>query len=244
MLPDPIISPPFFEIGPKAYLVGDEVLELAVAADRASAEHGVQVIFTTPFTDIARVAAATENLLVCAPHMDPIRRGRGTADILPEALKAAGANGVQLNHAERPIAFPVLERTIRRAEEVGLFTMVCASSLAEIRAVALLAPDIIVAEPTELIGTGTTSDTAYIRASLEAVRTINPNVLVLLAAGIAAGGDVFRVMAAGPDGTGSSSGVAKARDRRSMVDEMVSSARQGWESRLLESTQQRRKAGR
>lgn len=244
MLPDPIVRPPFFEIGPKAYLIGDEVLELAMAADRASAEYGIQVIFTTPFTDIARVAAATENLLVCAPHMDPIRPGRGTADILPEALKAAGAKGVQLNHAERPIAFLVLERTIRRAEEVGLFTMVCASSLAEIRAVALLAPDIIVAEPTELIDTGITSDPAYIQASLDAVRAIDPSILVLQAAGIATGRDVFGVMAAGPDGTGSSSGVAKARDRTSMVDEMVSSARQGWESSLLRSTQQRRKAGR
>jgi len=35
------IEPPFFEIGPKAYLYGDGVLALALAAERASIEYGV-----------------------------------------------------------------------------------------------------------------------------------------------------------------------------------------------------------
>lgn len=231
MLADRVVRPPFFEIGPKAYLVGDEVLDLALAADRVGAQQGVDVIFTTPFTDIARVAASTSHVKVCAPHMDPLRRGRGLADILPEALVAAGAHGVMLNHAERPLTYGVLEATIRRAEEVGLFTIVCASSLAEIRAVAELAPDIIVAEPTELIGTGTTSDLSYMQASSDAVRAIDPRILVLQGAGITGGEDVQRVIAGGADATGSSSAVAKAPDRPAMVEEMLSAVRRGWDAR-------------
>lgn len=230
MLPQPLLRAPFFEIGPKAYLVGDEVLDLARAADLAAREHGVQVLFTSPLLDINRVVAATKNLVVCAPHMDPIQRGRGLADILPEAVRSAGAHAVMLNHAERPISYSVLEATMRRAAEVGLMTVVCASSMAEIRAVALLAPDVIVAEPTELIGSGQTSDLGYMQESSDAVRSINPRILVLQAAGISSGEDVERVMALGADATGSSSGIARAADRNAMVNEMIAAARRGFDS--------------
>lgn len=230
MLPNPLIAPPFFEIGPKAYLVGDDVVDLAVAADAAARRYDLDLIFTTPFSLIARVAAATQRLVVCAPHMDPLYPGRGLANILPEELKASGAKAVMLNHAERPITYAILERTIRRAEEVGLMTVVCASSLNEIRAVALLRPDVIVAEPTELIGTGTTSDLGYMEASTSAVREIDPSILVLQAAGISSGADVYRVMAAGADATGSSSGIAAAPDRAAMAEEMLLAARRGWDA--------------
>ena len=225
------ITPPFFEIGPKNYLVGDEVLGLALAADEASRRYDVPVIFTTPFTEIRRVAEHTKNLLVFAPHMDPLPVGRGLADILPEAIKAAGAVGVMLNHAERPIHFDVLRRSIDRAAEVGLLTIACANSIAEAKAIAFLGPDIIVAEPTELIGTGKTSDMAYVQASIEAVKSVDDRILVLQGAGISTGEDVYRVIRAGAEATGSSSGIVKARDRNLMVDQMLSSARKAWDER-------------
>lgn len=225
------VRPPFFEIGPKAYLVGDEVLDLARRADDAAAEHDVQVFFTAPLTDIAAVAEATENLVVLAPHMDPIERGRGVADVLPESIQAAGAHGVLLNHVERPISYATLEKTINRAKELGLITVVCASSIAEIKAVALLSPDVIVAEPTELIGTGETSDLSYMASSTEAIRSINPEICVLQAAGISSGDDVFRTISAGADGTGSSSGIAKASDPGAMATEMIAAVRKGWDAR-------------
>ena len=96
---------PFFEIGPKSYLYGDDILDLAKAADAASEKYGVDIIFTTPVVDIRRVREATKNIHVFAPHMDPIPVGRGLADILPESLVAAGADGVMLNHCEKPLDF-------------------------------------------------------------------------------------------------------------------------------------------
>lgn len=119
-------EPPFFEIGPKSYLYGDDVLELALAAERASEKYDVDIIFTTPYTDIRRVAEATERLFVYAPHMDLQEPGRGLADILPEAVKAAGAVGVMLNHCEKPLALSTLEKSIRRAHGIGLAAIVCA----------------------------------------------------------------------------------------------------------------------
>ena len=83
------IKAPFFEIGPKNYLWGDDVVELAKVADEASKKYDVDIIFTTPIVELRRVKDATERIHVFAPHMDSLTPGRGLADILPEALVAA-----------------------------------------------------------------------------------------------------------------------------------------------------------
>lgn len=225
------IKPPFFEIGPKSYLYGDQVLKLAKAADDASRKYNVDIIFTTPFPDIRMVANETERLFVFAPHIDPLNVGRGLADILPESVKAAGAVGVMLNHAEKPLSFAVLRQTIRRADEVGLLSIVCSDTITEAKAIALLEPNIIVTEPTELIGTGKTSSIEYVYASIEAVKSVNPEILVLQGAGISSGKDVYNVIFAGAEATGSSSGIVKAPDSAAMVDEMIHAAREAWDAR-------------
>jgi triosephosphate isomerase len=225
------INLPFFEIGPKSYLYGDDILELAKAADTASEKYGVDIIFTTPVVDICRVKAATKNIHVFAPHMDAIYPGRGLADILPESLVAVGADGVMLNHCEKPISFEVLEKTIERANELCLTTIVCADSLADASKIATLKPDIIVAEPSELIGTGVTVGEKYVEAATKSVKDVNPDILVLTAAGISNGQDVFNTIIAGADATGSSSGIAKAKDRAAMVDEMIAAVRQAYDQR-------------
>ena len=225
------IQPPFFEIGPKSYLYGDDILDLALAADRASERYGVDIIFTTPIVDIRRVREATKHIHVFAPHMDPLYPGRGLAHVLPESLVAAGAEGVMLNHCEKPLTFETLRETIARADEVGLTTIVCADSSAQASEIATLHPDIIVAEPSELIGTGVSVGPAYVEAATRSVKDVDPDILVLTAAGIANGEDVYNTIMAGADATGSSSGVAKAEDRAAMVDEMIAAVRRAWDER-------------
>ena len=56
------IKAPFFEIGPKSYLYGQDVIDLAKAADAASEKYDVDIIFTTPVVEIARVKAATRRI--------------------------------------------------------------------------------------------------------------------------------------------------------------------------------------
>jgi len=228
------IKAPFFEIGPKSYLYGDDIVELAKAADAASEKYDVDIIFTTPVVSIKEVRAATKRIHVFAPHMDPLVPGRGLTEILPESLVAAGAEGVMLNHCERPLSLGVLKETIRRADEVGLATIVCGDSLAEASALAVLNPDIIVAEPSELVGTGVAVGPEYVQAATDAVKKINPDILVLTAAGIANGDDVYNTIRAGADATGTSSGVAKLKtreERAAMVDEMIGAVRRAWDER-------------
>ena len=225
------LKPPFFEIGPKSYLFGDDVLDLALCADAAARKYDVDIIFTTPLVDIRRVAEAAERIFVFAPHMDPIAPGRGLADTLPESLVAAGAKGVMLNHCEKPLSLSALAQTIRRADEVGLATIVCSDTIEQAAAIAHLNPNIIVAEPSELIGTGQTSDEDYVRQSIEAVKGVNPDIYVLQGAGISKGSDVYKVIFAGAEATGSSSGIVKAPDRAAMIDEMIGAVRRAFDDR-------------
>ncbi|MDD3840548.1 MAG: triose-phosphate isomerase [Clostridia bacterium] len=223
------IKLPFFEIGPKAYLYGEGVLALAKAADKAAEKYDVDIIFTPQHTDLSMVAKETKNILVFAQHMDSLPVGRGLGSVLPEAVKAAGAVGVMLNHAEKRVSLAELNKTIKRADEVGLATIVCADTVEEAAAIAHLNPNIIVAEQPELIGTGKTSGMDYVKESIEVVRSINPDIQVLQGAGISTGKDVYNVIKAGAAATGSSSGVIKAKDPAEMVDEMISALRKAWD---------------
>ncbi len=226
------ITPPFFEIGPKAYLFGDEILALAQHADAMSRKYGVQTILTPQYVDIRAVACKMENVLVFAQHMDYLRIGRGIGSVLPEAVKAAGASGVLLNHAEKKLSRGDLERTVKRADEVGLATMVCADHIDEARAIARLRPNIIIAEAPELIGVGKRGDNdrEVISTINHAIWEIDPEIRVLHGAGISSGQDVYGIIAAGAQGTGSTSGIIKARDPLAMTEEMLRSVRMAWDA--------------
>ncbi len=224
------ITPPFFEIGPKAYLYGDAVLALARHADAMGRKYGVQVILTPQYVDISAVACETQSVLVFAQHMDYLPIGRGIGSVLPEAVKAAGAAGVLLNHAEKKLSRDDLERTMRRADEVGLATMVCADNLQEAIAIARLQPNIIIAEAPEFIGVGkrAENDREVIARINEAVWGVDPEIRVLHGAGISSGQDVYSIIAAGAQGTGSTSGIIKADNPLAMTEEMIRSVRMAW----------------
>lgn len=226
------IKPPFFEIGPKQYAYGEDILRLALLADAAAKKYDVDIIFTTPFCDIRMVKENTERIHVFAPHMDNIPVGRGLTNILPESIKAAGAEGVMLNHCERPLPTGELYNTIKRADELGLATIVCSDSIAEAKAIAQFNPNIIVCEPAELIGTGKIADDAYITESVKAVKGVNPDIYVLTAAGVSRGEHVYKNIYGGADATGTSSGLMKAPDWAAMVDEMIGAVRKAWGDRM------------
>ena len=223
------IKAPFFEIGPKAFLYGEEMLKLAKVADEVAKKYDVDIILTPQYTDIKLIADNTERILVFAQHMDSLPVGRGLGSVLPEAVKAAGAVGVMLNHAEKPLTMEEIEKTIKRADEVGLATIVCADTVEELKEIAKLGPNLLVAEPTELIGTGTTSDANYVVETIRTVREINPDIMVLQGAGISNGNDVYNTIKLGAQATGSTSGIITAADPAAMVEEMISALRRAWD---------------
>ncbi len=223
------IKPPFFEVGPKALMYGERMLKLAKALDKIAIKYDVDIIVTPQYTDIRLLADNTERILVFAQHMDYLPVGRGLGSVLPEAVKAAGAVGVMLNHAEKKLTLPEIEKTIARADEVGLATIVCADTVEELKTIAKMGPNLLVAEPTELIGTGVTSDENYVRDTIETVRAINPKIMVLQGAGISNGQDVYNTIKLGAQATGSTSGILKAADPEAMAEEMIAALRRAWD---------------
>ena len=223
------IRAPYFEIGPKCFMWGERMLKLAKAVDKIAEKYDLDVIITPQYADIRLLAENTERVHIYAQHMDALTPGRGLGSVLPESVKEAGAVGVMLNHAEKKLTLEEIKATIARADEVGLATIVCADSVEEIRQIAELAPNLIVAEPTELIGTGVASDMGYVRDTIEAVRKINPDIMVLQGAGISGPDDVATVIRAGAQATGCTSGVMKAADPEAAAEEMLWALRKTWD---------------
>lgn len=232
------IRPPVFEIGLKGYAWGAEAVRLARAADRLSEDLDVTIIFDPQAVDIPAVARETRHLLVFAQHLDPLKPGRGVGGMLAEAIREAGAVGAMLNHSERRMAVGDIRTTIQRAREVGLATMVYADSPEDAAVVAALGPDIVLAEPPELIATSRSAATemrGFVERSIELVGRIDPGIVVMCGAGIQTPDDVTRMMELGVGGTGSSSGILMAADPVAQMQAMVTAVRRAW-SRMHPST--------
>lgn len=225
------IEPPFFEIGPKLFLYGEEAVELAQFADGLVEKYRVNILFTAQYMDLESIACNTEHLIVLAQHMDAMEPGRGLGGILPEAVKATGADGVMLNHAEKPLTLGILHRTIQRAKELGLMSVVCADTPEEALAVTHFEPEIILVESPALIGTGkrTKEDMAEVQKINESIWRLDPEIRILHAAGISDETDVYGVIACGAQATGSTSGIMKADDPYVMTEKMVAAVREAWD---------------
>lgn len=223
------IKQPFFEYGPKCYMYGDVLLEIAKGLDALSEKYDVDVILDIPDTEISNIAKNTKRIHVFSQHMDSIPVGKGMGRSLPEALKAAGAVGVMLNHAEHKLTMDEIAEAIKRADEVGLATMVCADSVEEVKEIAKLAPNILVAEPTELIGTGKPADKEYVDEVIKCIKEINPEILPFPSAGISKGEDCYNIIKAGSSASGCSSAIAKAENPLALAEEMIASVRKAWD---------------
>lgn len=211
---------PFFVVNPKSYLYGEEILKLAKHADALADKYDIDVLFTAQHVDLAMISKETKHLIVTAQHMDGHQAGAGMGHILPEGLKQAGVQATFLNHAEHSMSINQLAKAMARADELGILTIVCADTVEEAKAIAMLYPDIMVCEPTSLIGTGKVSGEEYMRSTNEAVKTVSPNTNVLQAAGISSAQNVYDAIAFGADGTGGTSGIVCAKDPFATLDAM------------------------
>jgi len=205
---------PFLLVNFKTYLesTGKKAIELALKLEKVGAETGVRVGVAPQFSDIERVAANVE-IPVFAQHIDPIVPGAFTGHVLAESVSAAGASGTLINHSERNLKLPEIEKSVVHAREVGLTTVVCAGTARLGAAVALLEPDIVAIEPPELIGSGravSKEKPEIIVESVRRIRSVNGKVMILCGAGITTGEDVLAALKLGTQGILVASGIVKA----------------------------------
>ena len=198
----------------KTYLeaTGKKAIELAVKLEKVGEETGVKVGVAPQFCDIEQVAANV-GMPVFAQHIDPIPPGAFTGHVLAESLSAAGASGTLINHSERNLKLPEIEKSVEHAREVGLTTVVCAGTAKLGAAVALLEPDMVAIEPPELIGSGravSKERPEIVIESVRRIRTVNGQVKILCGAGITTGDDVYAALKLGTQGVLVASGIVKA----------------------------------
>jgi triosephosphate isomerase len=101
----------------------------------------------------------------------------------------------------------------------------CAADLEEAKSLAEMGPTFIAVEPPELIGgdiSVTTADPSIVSDTVAVVKAINPAVRVLCGAGVKNGQDVATAIKLGAEGVLLASGVTKASDVASVLNDLVS----------------------
>jgi triosephosphate isomerase (TIM) len=216
---------PIIIVNYKAYSesTGKEAVKLSKIAEKVSVESGVNIGVAPQFVDLASVAE-TVSIPVFAQHIDPIEPGSFTGHVLLESVKEAGAVGTLINHSEKQLKLSAIETLILKTREAGLFSVVCTNNAAVSAAVAALKPDVISFEPPELIGTGVPVSKAKPEAvtdTVERVKRINHDAVLLCGAGITKGEDVTAALELGTHGVLVASGIVKAKDPHNVMMEFA-----------------------
>ncbi|WP_156908398.1 triose-phosphate isomerase [Atopobium fossor] len=211
---------PLFTVSPKTYLLGDDSISAALLTDEVAANREHSIFWTAPVPELCAVAQQLKHVIPTAQHADLVGDGKGMGLIPLESLKFAGVQAVFLNHTAHPMNVDQLSVTIDKARELEILTIVAADSVTESLAIAAMNPDVILCEPSFLVGTGQTSDDSYIEQTITAVRKVNSDIVIMEGAGIRCGDDVRRLIGKGAQGTGISSALAITHDRRALLTEL------------------------
>ena len=173
---------------------GESSLNLAKICAEVSQITGIKIIPIVQAADIFRLSI--QGFVVWAQHVDGIDFGPHTGLLLPQAILSAGAKGTLLNHAEKKLPLPEIEKIMAKFSGQ---TLICISSLEEGRQLALLKPNFLAYEPPELIGEQVSVSQAQpeiITAFINEIKEIP----VLVGAGIHQQEDVQKALSLGAKG--------------------------------------------
>jgi triosephosphate isomerase len=198
---------------------GERGLALAKLCEEVAKETGKSIVIAPQQMDLSLMVREVD-VPVLAQHVDPIGEGSYTGHISPSSVKEIGAIGTLLNHSERSLPPAVIAETVQVCKKVGLETIVCANDIEMAQAAATFDPDYIAVEPPELIGgdiSVTSANPEIVSGTVEKVKEVNPNVVVLCGAGVKNGEDVRKATELGTEGVLLASGVVKASDPKSAL---------------------------
>lgn len=224
------IELPIIAINFKTYpqATGEKAVLLAQTCEKMAQEYGVSVIVAPQIPDLYRVSKAV-SIPVFSQHMDPGDPGRFTGHVLGETLVEAGCNGTLLNHSENRMLLADIEASVRKAEKLHLYTIVCTNNPLVSVAAASLQPNAVAVEPPELIGTGISVSQAQpevISGTVEKIRAVNKDVVILCGAGISKGEDVAAAIKLGAQGVLLASAVAKAKEPEKVLADLIAPLRE------------------
>ena len=192
---------------------GKNALELIKILEEVAETSQIKIIPVVQTTDI-KEAVGVSKLEIWTQSVDPVDFGAHTGSILPESVLEDGAAGTFLNHSEKKFAdIESLKITVTRCNEIGLKTLVFASGLDELRLILELNSTYVAYEPSEFIGSMTTSVTsAQPDIILKAVETAKThNLPLIVGAGIHSQADVRKSLELGATGIAVAKDILKAQ---------------------------------
>ena len=196
---------------------------LAVAMEAHSNGPARMVAVVSAF-DLEAVRRAAPSLEVWSQHLDPVGQGGFTGWLEPKTAIHRGAQGTIINHAEHKVEMDHVQRLLPQLPE-DFPVCGCAADLEEAKSLAEMGPTFIAVEPPELIGgdiSVTTADPSIVSDTVAVVKATNPDVRVLCGAGVKNGQDVATAIKLGAEGVLLASGVTKASDVASVLNDLVS----------------------
>lgn len=202
--------------------MGEKAHELAREISRVRKKKYTIVIAPSLLT--VKEIASKVRIPVVAQHLDPITNGAYTGSISVAEAKKIGLKGTILNHSERKIPLKILKQTVELCRKSRLKTVVCASSLSEIKKVARLHPNYIAYEPRELIGTNisvTEAKPKIITKAVDLVKKVSPKTHLLCGAGIHSKEDIGYALLLGAKGVLIGHAVPKAKDPQEFLRKML-----------------------
>lgn len=188
------------------------MVKLAKLCQELGKEHDIDMRIAVQATDIAAVSQAVD-IPVYAQHVDPVDAGKTTGWVTAQAIKAAGAKGTLLNHAERRVSTQSIKATIHYLKKLHLDAVVCAEDLHRLHELDRhVEPTLFVVEPPELIAGDVSIAVARPDIVGNAVHATHKPLLV--GAGIKDHNDFSIALEMGAKGVLLSSHILLAKDQR------------------------------
>ena len=202
---------------------GDAAESLAMAME-AHAQGPARMVAVVSAFDLEAVRRAAPSLEVWAQHLDPVGLGSFTGWLEPKTAIHRGAQGTIINHAEHKVEMEHVRSLLPQLPD-HFPVCGCAADLDEAKTLAEMGPTFIAVEPPELIGgdvSVTTADPSIVSDTVALVKATNSKVRVLCGAGVKNGQDVATAIRLGAEGVLLASGVTKASNVESVLDDLVS----------------------
>ena len=217
------MSKPLIVVNFKTYATAsaaeaEQLAQLMSEADSTKATF-VAVVSAFDLPLIAHIGGVS----VWSQHLDPVGQGGHTGWLEPTTAIARGAEGTIINHAEHKVNLQHVEQLISMLPD-SFPVCACAADVDEAKALAVLNPEFIAVEPPELIGgdiSVTSADPQIVIDTVEAVKSVNPNVRILCGAGVKNGRDVATAIELGAEGVLLASGVTKSSDPASVLADLI-----------------------
>ncbi|MBT4919865.1 MAG: triosephosphate isomerase [Euryarchaeota archaeon] len=202
---------------------GESAEQLATVMEQV-ANRNYRMIAVVSAFDLSLISNKTDNVEVWSQHLDPVGKGSHTGWLEPDLAIYRGAVGTIINHAEHKVSIDHVRDLMAMLPE-NFPICACAADVEEAIALAQLGPTFIAVEPPELIGgdiSVTSVDPSIVSDTVAAVKSTNPKVRVLCGAGVKNGADVKKAIELGAEGVLLASGVTKASDVSSVLNDLTS----------------------